>query len=91
MLPTNISNDELDVKKSIADIWLSLSKTQRSDFKEFCGAAGKIEKGLPEFERIVAALCKSNGVSKRPRELASKGFCEALVETVSKYDEALSI
>lgn len=83
-----VSNEEIDVKNSIEDIWKSMSKEQKNSLYEFCESAGKTDKGFSEFEKLVGALCKTNRISKRPKELISKGFCEALVETVTKYEYA---
>lgn len=84
----DISNEEIDVKNSLSGIWRGMSAKQRNSLLGFCEAAGKHTEGFEEFEMLVTALCKTNGSSKRPKELVSKGFCEALVETVSKYSEA---
>lgn len=82
-----ISNEEIDVKNTIEYIWTGMSIDQKKDLFDFCEQAGKTDKGFNEFEQLVTALCKANGITKRPKELVSKGFCEALVETVMKYEQ----
>ncbi len=81
---TSISSEEIDVKNSLSGVWKGMSIQQKNNLIEFCENAGKSNTGFEEFEALVTALCKNNGVSKRPKELVSKGFCEALVESVSK-------
>ena len=82
---TTTSSDEVDVKSSILDVWLDFDDTQKEKLKKYCETVGEFVEGQKEYDDLVLALCKGNGSNKKPKELLSKGFCDALLEIVSKY------